>query len=160
MVSYRDPGPIEFDATITKQDVTGASAFVAFPFDVEEFFGVKGRVPVLATFDGVDYRGSLARSDEPNHRILVLAAVQDEIGKGPGDTVHVMIRLDTSERVVELDPDVEEGLKDAGRLDAFRAMSYSHQREFTQWITGAKQAETRERRIAKMLEMLAEGKRL
>lgn len=160
MVSYRDPGPIEFDAIITKQDVTGASAFVAFPFDAAELFGVKGRVPVLATFDGLEYRGSLVRSDEPGHRLLVLAAVQEQTGKGPGDSVHVTVRLDTSERVVELDHDIESALKDAGRLDAFRAMSYSHQREFTGWITGAKQAETRERRIAKMLEMLAEGTRL
>ncbi len=35
----------------------------------------------------------------------------------------------------------------------------SHRREYLEWITDAKQAATRERRIAQAVEWLAEGKR-
>jgi uncharacterized protein YdeI (YjbR/CyaY-like superfamily) len=41
-------------------------------------------------------------------------------------------------------------------FDSFTAPS--HRREYVEWITGAKQEETRKRRIAQAVEMLAEGK--
>ena len=39
----------------------GWGAFVTFPYDVKKEFGIKGRVPVKVTFDGVAYIGSLAQ---------------------------------------------------------------------------------------------------
>ena len=160
MVSYRDPGVVEFDARIYRPDVSGASSFVDVPVDVPAAFGTRGRVPVTATFDGHPYRGSLVTFGGPGHRILVLGEVQQAIGKGPGDAVHVSVRLDTAERVVELDDDVAAALQASGRLDQFRALAYSHQKEYWLWISSAKRPETRAARIEKMLGMLAEGKRL
>ena len=49
---------------------------------------------------------------------------------------------------------------DADVADAFRAMSYSHQREYHQWIAEAKRDETRARRIAKSIELIRDGVRL
>ncbi len=43
---------------------------------------------------------------------------------------------------------------------AFETLSPSHQREYADWIAGAKLPETRDRRIAKTLEQLGEGKSL
>jgi uncharacterized protein YdeI (YjbR/CyaY-like superfamily) len=43
-------------------------------------------------------------------------------------------------------------------LASFKALSYSHQKEYVQWITEAKQKETRERRLQKALQMIAQGK--
>lgn len=40
----------------------------------------------------------------------------------------------------------------------FEAFSPSHRREYVEWITEAKQAATRERRLAQAIEWLAEGK--
>jgi uncharacterized protein YdeI (YjbR/CyaY-like superfamily) len=40
----------------------------------------------------------------------------------------------------------------------FEALSPSHKREYIDWITGAKQEETRARRLATALEWMAEGK--
>ena len=41
---------------------------------------------------------------------------------------------------------------------AFEAFSYSHRKEYVEWITEAKTDETRQRRLATALEWLAEGK--
>jgi uncharacterized protein YdeI (YjbR/CyaY-like superfamily) len=41
---------------------------------------------------------------------------------------------------------------------AFHAFSYSHKKEYIEWITEAKTEETRNKRMAKALEMIAEGK--
>lgn len=158
MATYNDPGTLEFDAIIVRSDVTGSSSFVIVPFDVREVFGA-GRVPVHADFDGETYRGSLATFGD-DHRLLVLTEVQERLGKGPGDSVHVTLRLDTAVRTVELDDDIASAFVDAGVLDSYRAMSYSHQREYAQWITSAMHVETRARRIGKAIDMIAEGARL
>ena len=42
--------------------------------------------------------------------------------------------------------------------DAFEAFSYSHKKEYVEWITEAKREETRQKRIETMLTWLAEGK--
>ena len=132
---------------------------MAFPFDVRELFGTGGRVPVNATFDGVSYRGSLVTYGA-GHLILVLTDIQERIGKRPGDSVHVTIELDEVPRVVELDADVEEAFSGANVVEAFRAMSYSHQREYQQWIAQAKREDTRARRIARSVELIRDGARL
>jgi len=55
--------------------------------------------------------------------------------------------------------DVKKALDaDAKAKSTFDAFSPSHRREYVEWITEAKQPATRDRRIATMLEWLAEGK--
>lgn len=159
MPTFSDPGPLAFDAVLTRSEVSGSSAFVAFPFDVEKLFGTRGRVPVNATFDGIPYRGSLVTYGD-GHMILVLGEIRARLGKEAGDIVAVTIELDTQPRVVELEDDIVAAWTDAGVLDTFRAQSYSHQREYALWIAEAKRAETRATRIAKAAAMIAEGRKL
>ena len=79
-----------FDAVLQKvPDINGA--YVEVPFDVQATFG-KGRVKVLATFDGVPYNGSLVRMGTPGHIIGVRKDIRAKLGKQPGDTVHVTVQ--------------------------------------------------------------------
>jgi uncharacterized protein YdeI (YjbR/CyaY-like superfamily) len=48
--------------------------------------------------------------------------------------------------------------KNRKALAAFEKFSYSHRKEYVQWITEAKREETRNKRIATALEWLAKGK--
>jgi hypothetical protein len=48
--------------------------------------------------------------------------------------------------------------KNKRALTAFENFSYSHKKEYLEWITEAKREETRERRLATMMEWLTEGK--
>lgn len=66
-------------------------AYVEFPWDVRAEFG-RGRVSVHAVFDGVPYDGSLVRMGTPGHIIGVRKDIRSRIGKGPGDTVHVVVQ--------------------------------------------------------------------
>ncbi|MBF7097273.1 DUF1905 domain-containing protein [Alkalibacter mobilis] len=80
----------EFEAVIKKvPDVDGA--YVEFPYDVREEFG-KGRVKVLATFDGERYEGSLVRMKTPGHIIGIRKDIRAKIGKQPGDSIKVTIQ--------------------------------------------------------------------
>ena len=93
----------KFKATI--QSGIGGGAGVVFPYDVEKEFGVKGKVPVKATFDGVPYAGSLVKCGGPEHMLGVLKAIREQIGKGPGDTVEVVVWKDDEVRTVEVPAD-------------------------------------------------------
>lgn len=72
-------------------------AFVRFPWDIRREFG-RGRVKVLATFDGTPYEGSLVNMGVKNtdgsvcYIIGVRKDIQAQLGKGPGDAVHVTIQ--------------------------------------------------------------------
>ncbi|MBI3097320.1 MAG: YdeI/OmpD-associated family protein [Planctomycetes bacterium] len=48
--------------------------------------------------------------------------------------------------------------KNAKARATFEAFPPSHRREYVEWITGAKQAETRSRRLATTIEWLSQGK--
>jgi hypothetical protein len=69
----------------------GGGAYVLFPYDTEKEFATKGKVPVKATFDGVPYSGSLIRYGNPLHMLGVLKSIREQIGKGPGDTIEVVV---------------------------------------------------------------------
>lgn len=47
---------------------------------------------------------------------------------------------------------------DAEAKELFEMLSPSHQREYIKWVEEAKKAETRTKRIQKMMDMLKQGK--
>ena len=147
---------IKFTATILAASVGGGGAYVLFPYDVEETFGTKGRVPVTATIDGEPYRGSLVKYGQPQHMFPVLKGIREKIGKNIGDTIEVIMEHDTKEREIDAPADLKKAIK-ASKLDKdFSKLSYTHRKEYVQWVEGAKKAETRENRIVKAIEMIKE----
>lgn len=88
----------KFEAVIEPVPDKGG-AFVRVPFDIREEFG-KGRVKVLAEFDGMPYKGSIVNMGVKNddgsicYIIGVRKDIQKQIGKYPGDTISVTITED------------------------------------------------------------------
>jgi len=66
----------------------------------------------------------------------------------------VTVERDDAPRTVTVPADLAAALDAAGRSAAFDALSYSHQREYVDWIEEAKRADTRARRIAKTVEQI------
>jgi hypothetical protein len=147
----------EFTAVI--EAGAGGGAYVAIPFDVEAAFGAL-RVPVTATFDGEPYRGTLVRMGTPCHVLGIRKAIRDRIGKTVGDEVRVTLERDTQERTVAVPPDLADALAAVPVAAAFFGqLSYTHRREYVDWIEEAKREETRNRRITRTVEMLLAGRK-
>ncbi|GAA0962130.1 hypothetical protein GCM10009554_79450 [Kribbella koreensis] len=140
-----------FEAVI--EEARGGGAYVEVPTEVITALGGGGRIPVLATFDGVEYRGSIA-SMGGCMALGVLKTIRADLAKGIGDPVTVTVERDTTERTIEVPPDLAEALEAAGLKEAFDAMSFSHRREHIKAIEEAKKPETRTRRITKAVELL------
>lgn len=144
----------EFNAEIKKQDSIDAT-FIEFPYDVEKEFGVKGQVKIWATFDGCEYRGSLAKMGHSCHILGMTQKIRAAIGKKQGDTVHVILKKDDEPRIVEIPEDFKKLLEENEQaLSFFNALSYTNQKAYTEWITSSKKAETREKRISESISML------
>lgn len=141
-----------FQATIKPAGMGGT--FVLFPYDTEKEFGTKGKVPVKATFDGISYTGSLTKYGYPQHTLHVPKAIRDQAGKGPGDTLDVVLWKDEAERVLEVPPALAQLMKKEGLLPFFDSLSYTHRKEYCRWISEAKKEETRTKRLAKAVEMM------
>ena len=139
------------------ESVDGGGAHILFPYDTEKEFGTKGRVPIQATFNGIPYTGSLVKYGHPQHMLGLLKAIREQIGKGPGDTIDVVLWKDEAPRVVEVPAAFQAAMKKAGVLAAFEKLSYTHRKEYCRWITEAKKEETRTARLTKAIDMLKKG---
>jgi len=145
-----------FSATI--QNAGGGGAFAEVPFDVEATYGAK-RPKVRAMIEGVLYRGTLTRMGTDCHILGIRKEIREQIGKSIGDKVTITVELDTEPRQVEIPNDLMKELKKDKEVKAFfDKLSYTHQKEYVAWVTGAKKEETRKNRITKTMEMLKKGK--
>jgi hypothetical protein len=143
----------EFDALIKKHGKTDGG-FIEFPWDVQKEFG-KGRVKVMALFDGLPYRGSLVKMGGDCHWLGITKELRKSLGKNPGDTIHVVITEDKEERSVEIPDDLNKELKKhPDLLSFFNGLAYTHRKEYVRWITEAKKEETRKNRVIKAIELL------
>jgi hypothetical protein len=127
---------------------------ITMPFDAREVFGA-GRVPVRARINGVEYRTTIVKMGG-EWLIPVRREIRVQAGVDLGDQVTVELERDDTPRVVELPGELSERLDDDMRA-FFDSLSFTHQREYVEWITTAKREETRQRRLDKAVEMLRDG---
>jgi Bacteriocin-protection, YdeI or OmpD-Associated/Domain of unknown function (DUF1905) len=155
----RVKNPIDEEIQIQGENRSGRwrRACVLFPYDTEKEFATKGKVPVKATFNGAPYTGSLIKYRNPLHMMGVLKSIREQIGKGPGDTIEVVVWRDEEVRTVEVPAQFEKLIKKEGLLPVFEKLSYTHRKEYCRWITDAKKEETRLKRLGKAIEMLKKG---
>lgn len=151
------PKKHSFKAVI--QNAGGGGAFVEVPFDVEKAFGAK-KPRVKALIEGVPYRGLLTRMGGPNHILIILKGIREQIGKTFGDEIKVSVEADDEERVITVPAELKRVFRSEKEAKAaFEKLSYSHKREYVMWIEEAKKEGTRQRRIAKAIEMLKQGRK-
>lgn len=155
---YINPGPIRFTAIIQRNNgASNSSAYLDFPYDLKETFGVGNLVPFKATFDNrVIYRGSLAKMGGEGAMLLLRKDVRAELGKEPGESVEVIVELDDTPREVIIPNDVKLALETADLLDIFESLSYTRRRGYIDDIRAAIKLETRLSRIEKMFAQLTE----
>jgi bifunctional DNA-binding transcriptional regulator/antitoxin component of YhaV-PrlF toxin-antitoxin module len=136
----------------------GGGRWVEVPFDPREAFG-QARAPVRGTVNGTPLRSRLAVYAGKAYLGLT-REVREAAGLEVGDRVEVVLELDDEPREVELPPELRAALDgDETAREAFDRLAFTHRREYAQWVAEAKRAETKQRRVAKALEMLREGVR-
>ena len=126
------------------------------PFDAKAAFG-SARPPVRCTINGMEYRSRLSVYGGSTY-LGLRSDLRKAAGLSVGDAVEVTMEVDVAPREVEVPPALAAALAgDDGARAAYEALSFTHRKEYAQWIGEAKREETRERRVAKAIVMLNEG---
>jgi hypothetical protein len=150
--------PLKFKTKLVSRGAGGAWDYLQVTFSVSESFGRKVRTPVRATIKEFAFPSSLM----PRAGVHILGIGKDipaGANAAPGQTVPVELAIDDARPAVEVPTDFDGALKDApAEKRTFTALSYSHKKEYVDWITGAKKIETRQSRIEKAIAMLEAGK--
>ena len=147
---------MRFRATI---DLNGTTATgMRVPVEIVEALGSGKRPPVRVTINGYSYRSTVAVM---GGEYLIGVSAENRAGArvAAGDTVDVDVELDTEPREVAVPADFAADLDgEPAARQTFERLSYSNKSWHVLSIEGAKTAETRQRRIARSIEALREGR--
>ncbi len=127
----------------------GAWTIAITPIDVKKVFGRKGHVRVKGTIDGFPFDDtSLMPMGTGEHCMAIRSEIRKAIRKGAGDTIEIILEEDFSElKIPEELIEAFEASPEAKQL--FDAFSPSHKRNYTKYIAGSKNKQTREKRAVK-----------
>jgi bacteriocin resistance YdeI/OmpD-like protein/uncharacterized protein DUF1905 len=130
--------------TVVLERVQKTGTMFRVPFDLGEAFG-RARPPVRVTIRGHTWRTTPGVYGGVGH-VVVNRSVKEATG------------VDAEPRTVRVPPDLRTALDtDADAAAAFAALSFTHRREYVEWVEEAKRPETRARRIAGTVTRVREG---
>jgi len=143
--------PVRFTAKLPEGD-----PLVEVPFDVKEAYG-RARAPVRGTVNGTEFRTTVAVYGG-RYYLGFRKELRDRAGIAPGDELTIELELDDQPREVELPAELAAALEAApDAKQVFDKLSFTHRREYAEWVAGGKKEETRRRRLDKAVTMLREG---
>jgi Bacteriocin-protection, YdeI or OmpD-Associated/Domain of unknown function (DUF1905) len=142
--------------TVELERVQKTATMFRVPFDLAEAFG-RARPPVKVTIRGHTWRTTPGIYGGVAY-VGLNRSVRAAAGVDAGDRVRVRMELDTQPRTVDVPRDLREALAAAPAAEsAFAGLSYTHRREYVEWVEEAKRPETRSRRIAGAVERVLVG---
>lgn len=155
---------IRFDATLYRPAASAkavAWTFLNLPREASAKLPSRGMTSVAGTFNGLAFQATLEPDGQGGHWLKVDRKLREAAGAKAGD----LIALEIAPMAEEPEPTVP--------VDLRKALATAHpkaravwsditpvaRRDWVQWITSAKRAETRVKRIDSACDMLAKGKR-
>jgi hypothetical protein len=147
------PGAGKFKAAIYR---VGILYCVDVPVSLSKALGGDKYIPVTGTVNGTAMRGLLVPRGEGQHRFFLDGKLRKAVRAGQGDTVELALSRDLESREVPIPGDVLEAFEDEpGALEVFQNFTVARRREMLLWMLKAKGAETRAKRIARIVESMA-----
>jgi hypothetical protein len=145
-----------FTTTLLKDDKVNATGIVV-PAEAVESLGKSKKPAVVVTINDFSYRSTVAVM---GGQFLIPLSQERRAAAGVegGQTIEVTLELDTEPRTVDVPGDLAEALDAAGVTEAFEKLAFSMRKEHVRQVEEAKSQGTRERRIARIAEKLAESK--
>ena len=145
---------MNFHATVEQGGKTATGIHV--PDEVVAALGSSRRPPVRVTLGTYTYRTTVAAMGG-RFMVPVSAAVRAAAGVAAADELDVQIELDTAPREVTVPDDLAAALEaQPGARARFDALSFSNRQRHVLAVEGAKAAETRARRVEKVVAAMTD----
>jgi hypothetical protein len=122
------------------------------PVNLQEIGGNK-RAPLKITINHYTYQSTATGVDG---KCMVVFPLRDRQAAGvtSGDTVRVTLELDSGYRKVSMPAELVSALDEHNLTEKFCDLNYSTRKEFARSVEEAKAAETKQRRIEKIITSL------
>src|SRR6266511_3312660 len=134
--------------------------FLILPKDASAKLLSRGMTAIEGTINGFHFQAMLEPDGQKSHWLKVDRKLREAAGADAGDVVTLEIALAAEEPEPTVPADLRKALAAAPKARALWSdITPIARRDWIHWITSAKQAGTRERRIKNACSMLAAGKR-
>lgn len=134
--------------------------FVVLPKHVSEKLPRRGRTTVSGTFNGQPFQQTLEPDGQLSHWLRVSPELSAAAGAEAGEVVTLEIQPVAQEPEPEMPQDLQEALSAAPEaMQAWNETTTIARLDWIHWITTAKQARTRAKRIDDACDMLSAGKK-
>lgn len=135
-------------------------SFLVLPAQASAKLPTRSMITVEGVLEGQPFKATLEPDGQGSHWLKVGKALREAAAASIGDTV----ALEIAPVAEEPEPRVPPALRQALNANPAAKAQWSDitpvaRRDWIHWITSAKQAHTRERRVANACSMLASGKR-
>lgn len=138
----------------------GAWGFIVLPKNASEKLPRRGRTTIDGSINGHHFRATLEPDGQLSHWMRVSDQLLESAGAKIGDTVTLEFVPVEQEPEPEVPADLQEALAAAPEAKAVWDDTTTLARlDWIHWITSAKQAKTRAKRINDACDMLASGER-
>jgi hypothetical protein len=129
------------------------------PAEIIGQLGGGKRPAVTASFNGIQFRTTIAVYGGLSY-LGVRRELRDAAQLEPGDVVEITLERDDQPRTVEVPDDLAQALaRDPEASQVFESLSFTNRKEYVSWITSARRAETRQRRLVEVPALLRQGRR-
>ena len=143
-----------------KASAGSPAAFVVLPKAASDKLPRRGRTTVVGTLDGRPFQVTLEPDGQLSHWLPIDHALLETTDAKIGDTITVELASVEREPEPELPEDLERALAGApGARATWNDASTLARIDWIHWITTAKQAKTRAKRISAACDMLAAGEK-
>ena len=154
---------IRFSAKLLRPATTekvGSWMFLTLPKDASSKLPSRGTTGIEGTINGFPFRATLEPDGQKSHWLRVDRKMREGAGAEAGDVVTLEIAPAAEEPEPKVPADFRKALAAAPKARALWSdITPVARRDWIQWITSAKQPETRVRRVNNACSMLSAGKR-
>ena len=139
----------------------GTWTFLVLPKTASAKLPTRGMTAIEGTINGAPFQAVLEPDGQKSHWLKVDGKLRNAARADAGDIVTLEIAPAAEEPEPEMPPDLKKALAGASTRarEVWSNITPVARRDWIHWMTSAKQAETRTRRIKNACSMLAAGKR-
>jgi hypothetical protein len=153
---------IRFKAKLLQPEtpLKGVPAFIVLPADASAKLPTRSALTVEGAINGHAFRAVLQPDGQKSHWLPVTGAMLKGAAARVGNVVMLDIVPSKKDLETRVPTDLRKALSEAPSAAAlWSQITPVARRDWIQWITSAKQAETRARRVSNACDMLASGKK-
>lgn len=154
------PQGIRFSARLQRPEEKGTWTFLVLPKAASSKLPTRGQVSVQGTINGASFEACLDPDGQKSHWLKVSSKLRGAAGAEVGDVVRLEIGVAANDAEPRVPADLRKALAAAPKARAIWSdITPAARRDWVFWITSAKQAGTRARRVSNACDMLGKGKR-